>query len=65
MWNGWNHTNFEHAHPTLIEEEIVDDMGIVENKVGGIQMNKIENVITNDKINDNTDEEEEELPADQ
>ena len=56
---------FEHAHPTLIEEEIVDDMGIVENKVGGIQMNKIENVITNDKINDNTDEEEEELPADQ
>ena len=47
--------NFEHAHPTLIEEEIVDDMGIVENKVGGIQMNKIENVITNDEINNDTD----------
>ena len=27
--------NVEHAHPTFIEEEIVDDVEMAENEVGG------------------------------
>ena len=46
--------NVEHAHPTFIEEEIVDDVEMAENEVGGKQMKKIENVITDDEINDDT-----------
>ena len=47
--------NVEHANPPFIEEKNVDDMDIVENEVEEIQMNKIENVITNDEINNDTD----------
>ena len=42
--------NVEHANPPFIEEKNVNDMDIVENEVEEIQMNKIENVITNDDI---------------
>ena len=37
-------------------------MEIVEKKYGEIQKGKIDNVINNDEINNDTDEEEEELP---
>ena len=56
--------NVGHAHPTFIEEEIVYDVDMVENEVRGKQMKKTENVITDDEINDDTDEQEEELLAD-
>ena len=40
-------------------------MDIVENEVGEIQMNKIDNVITDDEINNDIDDKEEELLLDQ
>ena len=39
-------------------------MDIVENEVGEIQMNKIDNVITDDEINNDIDDKEEELLLD-
>ena len=53
----------EHVNPPFIEYEIVDDVDIEENEVRGIRTNKLENLNTDDEINDDTDEEEEELPA--
>ena len=60
----WAGKFFEHADPPFIDEEIVDDMDKVENKVSEIQMRKIDNVITDDEINNDIDDKEEELLSD-